>query len=209
MSQSRRIELPFADWPRSEVVGNGAIRLAGICEKAGSDFRAKLLGYACGVLLLLVAPASCGTIQDKYYGGDMPVEPALYILGGSTVACFLVWLILYLLTSCRKLNVIISRDHITINGRNYAWLDGTQIGIEPHEKAVRLKEFQDAMQVVMRYGERRVVIADFPFTQRDKAQALMRRMQIIFRSIGNLSDSGGEAIGVGTRDDFKPERPIR
>jgi hypothetical protein len=123
----------------------------------------------------------------------------------------------------RALDITVTPESIRINGIKYLRRDGlNQFAIEEHERAFREAQaarnmnvshiYRDSLQIVMRYGEKRVPIADFNRRDIRKAEALLVRLQGVTPNIEALlgaSEEGAPAIDPGAADDFGRARAIR
>jgi hypothetical protein len=214
---SKRIEQPVSKWPRLDVVDGGqAVRLSGTYRAPSAWW-----SEAFPILMLLASPfllpLSCSAVGTARYGSwdNMPAEAVVYFTGGFIVAMFLFVAVCEQLGARRQLRVKVSPDAIEIDGRTYARAEGlNHFSIEEHEKAFDEERairrghggriYLDAMQVVMRYGEKRVPIAAFGKRDVRKAEALLLRLQMLNKGLEQLLGTA-----PGERDEFGRERPIR
>lgn len=225
-NKQRPVESAFGDWPKMEPVpGERAIRLTGTYTAPSWWWS---VGFRIGLLFLIIyvlLPASCAKFADVTHYGDITH------LSGTEVGYFtLAWVIggLAILIAGetfgrrRQLRITMRPETIEINGRTYQRAEGlNQFSVEEHEK--RFEEartiqrgqgnrlYLDAMQVVMRYHERRVVIADFRDTDEDKAAALFRRLQWLDREFDRqmAEHDSVPASPADDQDEFGQARPIR
>jgi hypothetical protein len=142
---------------------------------------------------------------------------AAWVVGGSAIL-----MIGEALGRRRQLRIRMSADKIEINGRSYERAQGyNQFAVEEHEKRFREARainrgqggrlYLDAVQVVMRYRERRVPIADFRDSDADKADALFLRLQWLNENFDKQMalHGQGQPSPAADDDDFGPARPIR
>lgn len=211
-----RIEAPLADWPAFDLIegGRGA-RITG-------RYRAPSGWWQIGFPMLLVMvgfallPASCSL------GGRFHLLSASEAITRAVVwfaALVVIGVVGRVFGTRRKLDVTIGPDTIRIGGRTYARQQGlNQFAIEEHEHAYPEtrnaqrghpgRVYRDALQVVMRYGERRVAVADFAQTDVRKAEALLHRLQGFNAMLDDGRRDEPFAPG-GDGGEFGPERPIR
>jgi len=222
------IEQPFSDWPRLDVADGGrAMRMSG-------RYRAPSWWWSWGFGITLIVlippvlmPVSCSLVADLSYGGRTNQVPDGVLLN-IVIAWVIGWFALVVLGEIfgprRQLDVKVTPEVFVINGKSYARGEGlNQFAIEEHEKAHNEEMsarrgqaggrfFRDAVQVVMRYGERRVPIAAFGRKDVRKAEALLVRLQMLNENIEQMlgmAAQGDDAAAPGARDDFGPARPIR
>lgn len=90
----------------------------------------------------------------------------------------------------RNLDIKISRDAIDLYGSKFPRNVPIEFSVEPHSQTIKDPErrtYQGAIEVVMRYGENRVSVAEFRGKDKELAIALMLRLQ-------NWSEHFDEAI---------------
>lgn len=215
--RSKQIEQPFSEWPP----------MKGLEREPGFQITGSYLApswwwsHGFFVVLLLASiyllPASCTAMN----GGSLravTAEEALWHTGGYVLLVFVLAAVAERIGTRRKLDVKITREAIEIDGKRYARAVRHQYAIEEHEKAVAETEaarrgygrpiYREAMQVVMRYGERRVPIADLRRADLEKAQALLVRLQDLDRGLEKILGMA-EAPRSEERDAFGKVKPIR
>lgn len=221
------VEMPFADWPRMEVVNDGsAVHITGRYT-APSWWWSYGFPLVLALASLFVLPASCQVFMLPQYGGDltrMPAGDAGYFLLFWVVAGFVLAVVAEHYGRKRTLDIKFSREAIVIGGKRYArGLAPLEFRLEEHEMAHaeegserrtgdRSRVYRDAHQVVMRYQERRIAIADFRRSDIRKAEALFLRLQFLNKNLEKLlglSEEGEAVATPGDRDDFGKPPPIR
>jgi hypothetical protein len=210
-----RVEAPLADWPQYELTDGGkAARITGRYRAPSGWWQ---IGFPLLLMMIALAlsPVSC-SYDGRFRGltGQEALSRAALWFGGFVVVAIAG----RAFGTRRRVDVMVAPDAITIGGKRYIRAEGlNQFAIEEHEKAyheIRSSQrghpgrvYRDALQVVMRYGERRVPVADF--NQRDvrKAEALLHRLQ----GFAAMMDAGKEQpiAAPGEKDYFGPARPIR
>lgn len=212
---SVRVEAPLADWPAFALIDGGrAAHIAG-------RYRAPSGWWQIGFPMLLVMagfallPASC-SFDGRFHllsASEAGTRAAIW-----AAALVVIGVLGRVFGTRRTLDVTLSPETIRIGGKTYARRQGlNQFAIEEHELAFNEsrnaqrghpgRAYRDALQVVMRYGERRIAIAAFAQSDVRKAEALLHRLQ----GFNVLLDAGAEQplAPSGESDDFGPERTIR
>lgn len=177
------------------------------------------------LLLLLTSPfllpMSCSAVAESRYGrwDNMPAEQVLYFTIGFVAVMAGVIAVCQHFGRKRSLRLKVSRDAVEIAGRRFSRRTG-QYQVEEHDRA-RGEEvaasqsrdvwriYRDAVQVVMRYGERRIVIGDFVWGEIEKARALVVRLQAMDTEGGLEAMLQIQAAQAGGHDDFGPPPQIR
>ena len=218
------IETPYADWPRIEVTeAEDALRLTGRYT-APSGWWSEGFPALLVVLWLPLTLVTCSLATNGNYSKGTSQE----FLGSPLLVGFIFFVMAVLgeiFGPRRKLNVTIGRDSIVISGTRYMRREGlNQFAIEEHEKtrgeavvAARGhgsgRIYRDAMQVVMRYGEKRVPVAAFRRQDVRKAEALLVRLQGLNAKLDELLAPQAQGVAApampGAKDEFGPARPIR
>lgn len=219
------MERPLADWPALEVRPHEqAVYIYG-------GYTAPSAWWSRGfpILLMLASlpglPASCASFANSAYGGMryMPDMHIAYFLIAWLAGGVVLWLLGEYFGRKRQVKVRMTAETIEIGRRSYARGQGIQFEIDEHERAFDEAQdvrsghagrlYLDAMQVVMRYGERWVPVAAFRRNDLRKAEALLRRLQALNepRALEMLFSMSGEdeAPGPDDRDDFGPAKPLR
>jgi hypothetical protein len=213
MSPRSRIETPFADWPAIAATPAGdGFHLSGRYTAPSGLWS---VGFP-ALLLMFWLPVTIGscslTIRDLASAstGEIWTPPVL-----TTVVFVALGIAGGVFGRRRTVDVTLARGTIEIDGTRYQRAEGlNQFAIEEHEGAHGERQrnaspiYRDAVQVVMRYGERRIVIAAFRKEDVRKAEALLARLQHVNK---HLEDMLGErAPGAApSADDFGAARPIR
>jgi hypothetical protein len=219
-------EAAFGDWPQAEFLeGETALHITGK-YRVPSWWWQTGFPILLGIVMLIALPFSCFPFVENHTGGrgdsSNPGLLALYFIVGWFMLFMVVIGFFDYIGRRRMLSIKLSQDAIEIGGRKYAREIPHQYAIEEHEKAHdeesaarrghgKDRIFRDAMQVVMRYGERRVPIAAFGRRDVRKAEALLVRLQLLDQGLEEMLETAaqGEAAAPGEGDDFGPSRPIR
>ena len=223
-NKKRNVELPLAAWPELEILEReGAVRITG-SYSAPSMWWSRVFPALTMMASVFLLPWSCIEYGNTRYGNwdHMTAADAGIVIGVFVVG--MIALVAFCQHQGRKrhINVKVTPETIHINGRAYARGEGlNQFAIEEHEKAFNEAQvlrrgqgsrlYLDAMQVVMRYGEKRIPIADFNGSDARKAEALVVRLQTVDKGLHQLLGSAGEneAAAPGAPDDFGPAKTIR
>ncbi len=220
------VEQAFADWPHTEVLdGEGALHITGK-YKAPSWWWQRGFPIVLMLLAVVLAPGSCSVVVDEFYGGSLKNMTAGAFLT-TTVGWFGTFLAVAIIAEYfgrrRRLNIKLSREAIVLDGKRYARGVGLEFRLEEHEKGHaeegserrtgdQSRIYRDAVQVVLRYQERRVGIADFRRADIRKAEALFLRLQFFNEKLEELLGPVEQADAratPGERDDFGKPPPIR
>lgn len=213
---SVRIEAPLADWPQFDLIDDG--RAAHITGR----YRAPSGWWQIGFPMLLVMigfallPASC-SFDGRFHllsAGEAGTRAAVWF-----GALIVIGILARVFGTRRRLDVTIAADTIRIGGKTYARQQGlNQFAVEEHEHAYPEtrnsqrghpgRVYRDALEVVMRYGERRVAVAAFAQNDVRKAEALLHRLQGFNALLDDARKDQKLAPSSGG-DEFGPERPIR
>ncbi|MEZ5551524.1 MAG: hypothetical protein R3E82_11585 [Pseudomonadales bacterium] len=188
MEQTKRYVSPLASWPHTRLIPKEAA------------FR--VWGLYTPPLLAMVLPVFVGTIWFFLLAAIYPPEGSsewAYLYAYITpafVAGAMVPVIQGLTGSW--VNVKFTPDAVRVCFQDYARSVGITFRREEHEEAIKEAQreldtgrrqpqiFRNAVQVVMRYGEQRVVIASFPNTEIAKADALVLRLQFVHENIDEM-----------------------
>jgi hypothetical protein len=222
MGKKNEIETPYGDWPNTEFLEKEQSLFISGTYAAPSPWWENGFPSLMGVLFLIIAVGSCVPAVEGFYGREVTSEE-----GGVGGLIYLVgWAVVYLIVAGffshigrqRRLWVKMSRDVIETNGRRYARGAPHQFAIERHEKARQEAQgdrsgkgshiYRDAVQVVMRYGERRVPIAEFKEKDIRKAEALLVRLQTVDQTMDQALDAR-PATAHAERDEFGPRKALR
>jgi hypothetical protein len=219
-------ETAFGDWPQAQFLeGEQALHITGK-YRAPSWWWQAGFPVLLGIVFLIGAPVSCSSAVKIFTGREIDTGAGGDAGGIYLAGCLVLYFIIIawggLVAARRTLSIKLSAEAIQIGNRRYARSVPHQYAIEEHEKAHdeesaarrghgKDRIFRDAMQVVMRYGERRVPIAAFGRRDVRKAEALLVRLQLLDQGLEELLETAaqGEAAAPGEGDDFGPARPIR
>lgn len=218
-----RIEKPLADWPHMKFrERENALHITGKYMAPSRWWQVQFPAMIV-LLSLYVLPASCASLVEQVAddkAGSVGITYAFFYI----VAMFVLTQVCKRYGRKRNLNIRITGDAIVIGGRRYGRAYPHQFTIEEHEKAFaedkatggsrRDRIFRDAVQVVLRYGEKRIPVADFRREDIRKAEALHRRLQFIDQDFAEMLGMAaqGDLTAVdasGARDHFGPATPIR
>jgi hypothetical protein len=212
--EAAAVERPFSEWPQTAAHDDGTYHITGKYYEP-SGWWTKVFPRIMVVGWLIVAPWSCAAVQSG------PDDNAGMIAFGTWTAIFLTVAILGEQFGPRRdLNIRMGPDAIQIEGRRFPRDAPYNFAMEEHEKAYadelqrrrgyEANTYREAVQVVMRYGERRIPIAGFRRKDIRKAEALLIRLQLLDKAFErgpapNVQVTGG----TGDRDEFGPAKPVR
>jgi hypothetical protein len=212
----RKIETSFANWPHTKLLE----------DKVGVHITGKYvtpkLRDRVGLLTVML------TIAIFFVSSSQNNEGPISMLGFfAVVALFIVPVPFYFWakkTFSPDLNIKIFPDMIEANYCQYARSEPIEFRVEQHQKAIEetareqttgkrtSSTFRQAIEVVMQYGEKRIVLAEMRGVEFEMAKALVIRLQ-------NICDKLDEAIlrmADGQADttesaggDFGPESDVR
>jgi hypothetical protein len=181
-----RLESPVGSWPHSKKLGKeGCIEITGSYKAAEPLHKGwkkgLLVWFICGALFFAIWVYLAGQLPTIGLGAGLAflsLIPALWIVR------------LMEESQTRKLDVRIFPDKIEVRGKSYERdMRKIQFSVEPHsraaaEEAREIREqkrgrrfYREAVEVVMQYGEKRVVVAGMKQFEKEKAVALMIRLQ--------------------------------
>lgn len=175
----KKFESAKAQWPRSRPVRSGGVRISG----------------------RYMPPGRAGALP-RLYGLIVFVQCAMILADTGSPAAVAVWAalmaLLYLVLWKRALTDMLSKfldvrvfsDRIEVQGnlfrKKYCRSNPVAFQIEPHHRGAdealktgRAQEgaYRFAVEVVMQYGERRIVIAEMPHSGIEHAEALLTRLR--------------------------------
>ena len=168
-----RFEEAVEKWPHMKVnAQKGVIQITGRYT-APSEWWEKIFPILTGVvwigLLFIYWPAAIGVMVITVWG--VFVGPR------------------------QNLDIKITPDAVKFGRKNYR-RGMSEYSVEEHEKGYdehqqearknkRIQRiYREAIQVVMRYGEKRIAVADFKLKDKEKAGALVRRLQLLDQGQG-------------------------
>ena len=142
------------------------------------------------------------------------VVPGLFVFWPVALALAVPVFMFFWMTFKRRLSIRISPDAIRVNGKQYALDQVREFRVEPHEKAYKPDPgaYAGALEVVMQYGEKRVVIAELREEDKDNAVALGLRLQNWvekFEEMVAVARKGAQQETEPIKGDFGPSPDIR
>ncbi|MGH6922873.1 MAG: hypothetical protein ACRED5_03795 [Propylenella sp.] len=211
-----RVEEFRSGWPKDELLPDeGAVRITG-------DYTdPRLVDRACrnGFILALIVSAFAWFIVQEWS------SYFLFLLLGS-LPLFFVSIAFFYRTGKSSLGVKISAGEIRLAGKTYSRAAPIEFRVERHHKAIAEQHremntgqrtsstYRQAIEVVMQYGENRVVIAEMREKDSEMARALVIRLQNwcdrfdqMLIQLADQKDAGGPPRAEA--DDFGPAPPIR
>lgn len=212
----RKAEQAHADWPQEKVFEKqGRVHITGRYKDPGLSDRSYYIGASfwalTAVLAWFLVPGS---------GGDFWFDFIMIGFFGGGMAFWVVYALAYLFQR-KNLDLVIGPESIKIDGRHYDLKAVSEFRAERHRKAVETwekhgtqsKQYGQALEVLMQYGERVVPIAEFRGRDQDKARALVIKLQNWcdgFKSLRKKEEgvpgTKGAPAGGG---EFGPAPPIR
>lgn len=179
-----KFEKAHASWPKTELTGDGGVRVIGKYYPPDYGALDKFLGFC----------AAFAALSFAINAGDPMAGVALFICYALFYFFFLIFVLMWLNVS--RLDIKIYPDRIVVLGKNYAREMPTEFRVEQHEKAQeeeraemragqrKARTYRDAVQAVMQYGEKRVVLVSLKASQIEMANALVIRMQNVCANFG-------------------------
>jgi len=181
MDDEAAAALAKAPWPDDTVdTEKGEARITGKYVYPKLSDRAALVGLAVFVVAsIVIGPVGTGGIPADVRPGYI-FQNVLYI---GTPIGFVAAFIAYWMMR-RDVNVTITFDAIRIGRKTYPRNVPIEFSVQAHRNAVKEAEkprpnktWMNAIEVVMRYGEARVTIAEMRRRDEEKAIALIIRIQ--------------------------------
>jgi hypothetical protein len=181
-----RVESPVGAWPYSKPLEKeGCVQITGSYRAAEPLHK----GWKKGLLVWLICSALFFGLWMYLLGQAPNIELGVAIVGLALIPAL--WIVRMMEESqIRKLDVRIFPDKIEVRGKSYERdMRKVQFSVEPHsraagEEAAEIKAqkrgrrfYREAVEVVMQYGEKRVVVAGMKQFDKEKAVALMIRLQ--------------------------------
>jgi hypothetical protein len=219
------VEDPYGDWPQCEIRGDkGTVRVTGQYREPSAwwqrTFPSLLMLVSLGAL-----PWSCSSIGASEYGSsdNIPWDFTWKFMLGYVALLILLVMWGNFRGRRREIDVTFSDDKIRIGHKNYTRSGAlNQFEIDRHEKAFaeeralreqnRRRLYSDAVQVIMRYGGKRVPIAGFDLGDMRKAEALLVRLQTVNASFDEAFDQAllsASGITPDESGDFGRAAPLR
>lgn len=211
--------LAKASWPVDVVdTEKGEAHITGKYVYPKLSDRAGLIGLlGVAVVTCLVGPWGVEIRQTSdYFAGLTMTVLVIGSPAGAVIGFIAYWLMR------RNVNVTITFDSIRIGRKSYPRTVPIEFSVQAHRKAVKEMEkprpnstWINAIEVVMRYGEKRITIAEMRRRDEEKAIALVIRMQnwcdrfdAIMSQAMRQTKAETETLAVPTGD-FGPAPDIR
>jgi hypothetical protein len=213
-----KAERAISDWPQTEVRHKSeGVWITGRYRQPQLADR-----------LIFVAGIICAAGTGLGIYGTVQTDNGGWFLGLTIAGLFLA--LLFYLWGARKfrrnLAIRIFPDRIDVDGRSYTKDENIEFRVQRHHKAAdeerreRLSgkrapsTYRHAIEVVMQYGERRIVIAEMHQKDEEKARALVIRLQnwiddfggMLVKQVRTHTAAAPEPIEA---DEFGPAPPIR
>lgn len=186
-------EKAHADWPATALIPGGGVAVTGIHEGLGYED-----GFVIPALAITAGSVWLGIEAASYAAGFIAFFVGIFCLGRAAIFLF-----------GTRLTVKIYPDRIELPSVTGAKLYSRQVPIEfkyeqhqmaaaeeakEHRSGKRERKYREALEVVMQYGERRIVIAEMNQKHVDMARALVIRLQDI---CGKVDLAMAIATGTG------------
>jgi hypothetical protein len=212
---SGRFEKPVANWPKVAELENGGVHLTGKhvhpAWQRRAEYAAIAILIAAGILL-----AERGSGFGQWVG-------AMFVL---LVFMGPVAMLVSFLFFRRRVDVKMDGTSIQIKGplgyKRYSNQVRTEFRIDQHHKAAReeakeietgkkqRRTWRDAIEVVMQYGEKRVVVTEMRHKDIEKAKALLFRLGAISQIAGGaMQEQMSRFIKPAGSGAFGPMQDIR
>jgi len=211
-----RVEEFRSGWPKDELLPEeGAVRITGEYTDPRREERAFRNGF---ILALIVSAIAWFIVQEwsSYF---------LFLLLGALPLWFLLAAFFYM-AGKSNLGVKINAAEIKLAGKTYSRAAPIEFRVERHHKALQetrreqssgqrtASTFRRAIEVVMQYGEKRIVIAEMREKDQEMARALVIRLQNwcdrfdqMLIQLADKKDAAGPPRAEA--DEFGPAPPIR
>lgn len=213
--------LAKAPWPVDSVDPvRREVRITGKYVHPKLWDRAGIIGLVVAVLATIVY---AGANRDSMDGAELFTAVAMFAIFGGPFILVAAALPVYFLVR-RKLDVTITADAIKVGRKTYPRNVDIEFSVQAHRKALKEAEkprpdrtWMNAIEVVMRYGEARVSIAEMRQRDREKAVALVFRLgRTCERFEAIMAQAAGEAMPVAAGQpaapaagDFGPAPDVR
>lgn len=204
-----RFEEALAAWPKAERMDDGGIRITGAYEQPTFG------NQTGGALLFIFAVVAFAGLRLESWLAALMV----FIVG------VVIWSKIGVSMFGRKLDIRVYPDRIEIPARfgiskRYARELPMEFRIEQHQKAFeeerkeqrsrkrQPRTYRDAIEVVLQYGEKRVVLAEMLQKHVEMARALVIRLQNVCASV-DLSIASAQDTGAQRESEFGPAPDVR
>jgi hypothetical protein len=179
-------ESTISDWPRSQMLEKeGGIRLTGKYDSIHGSWLHVMLVLAVTALVIFI------TVQATHGDFGRKAVHVLLVFPITLPAAFFATHRLFR----SNLDVKVFPDSIVINGKTYEMQPHLEFRLSQHSKAAqeeaaeirsnqrKPRTYRNAVEVVMQYGERRVVIVELDMKDMERAHALVLRLQGITENL--------------------------
>jgi hypothetical protein len=168
------IEQGTSAWPIDEIVPReGKVRIAGSYVQPNLNLQVFVFGLVLWWPLLILA------LWSEVFSAESEL-PAMGVVSIVTVGIAL--LVRSLLMG--KLDLKVGAETVEIGRKKYSRDERIDFSVEDHHKAILeqqknpgSRKWRDAIEVIMRYGERRVTIAEMRKCDEEMAISLVLRLQ--------------------------------
>jgi hypothetical protein len=210
-----KVEQPFNDdWKHSFDKTKSQIRITGSYISPQAERRA---GWLAGLLFIVLC---VGLLLPTGNAAAMGIGfIVLLLFCGFALHPLLVKL------HNQRFNLLIGTDTIKFpavwSGKTYARAAPIEFRVEPHHKGIQEEQrelrsgqrgsrlYRDAIEVVMQYGEKRVVLAEMRSKDLEKAKALVIRIQNWHESFDSETAKAWANGTHGAEREFEPEPDVR
>ncbi len=208
MNQEHEI---LADWPEMERLKDGTgVRITGRYASPKLPDRTGWVALWFGIVLW---GAFVGLLRPLFDNGTIPstgsgIMDFVVQLGLPPLLAYLCALLFrrwLMKVFAPRLDVRITEDAIQLGRKRFKRYPQLQFSHDRHHKAIKEAQqnsgrtYREALEVIMHYGEKRIVIAEMLETDMEKADALVMRLQ-------NLCDGMDSRAASRVRD--QTERPL-
>jgi hypothetical protein len=200
-----KTETPFADWPKTKALKDGGFHVTGSYLHPTTRRTADGFGILFGVIAFFSMISAVRSPGDLFGFAILA-----FIIAGITSWVLRSWL-------HKNLDIKVHPDKIMVGGRwgykTYPRNVRMEFRVERHRKAGEeaLEEhrkgerqamvYRQAVEVVLQYGERRVVLAEMREKDVEKANALAFRLQ-------DICESQNEALQQLLNEHVRPIDPV-
>ena len=212
----KKYEKPIAEWPYTQVLKDGGVRIYGKYVQPMLPGRV----FALSALIVGIFAYSVAVNAES-------VAPGVMVVVGSIVAWYAGLRAALHNTFGRSVDLKVYPDRIAVRQgfgyKTYSRDYPIEFRVERHEKAVQeesnamrtgnnsFRVFREALQVVMQYGEKRVPLAELRVKDIEQAKALLIRLQNVCESLDQARQQISEEYvrSTQTLEVFGPAPPIR
>ena len=200
-----KTETPYADWPKTKPLDDEGFHVTGQYLHPSTPRTSDALGITIGVIAFLIF---LGGVGDA--GGFFAAAFFAFII--AAISSPVLRSMMY-----KNLDIKVLPDRIMVGGRwgykTYMRDVPLEFRVERHRKAEqealaeqRSRErqavvYRQAIEVVMQYGERRIVLAEMREKDIDNGHALAFRLQ-------NICESQNEAMRQIAESQYSPIEPV-